>query len=70
LETARFEGWTVVMSRFVQRFLEDEAGATAIEYGLIAAMISVVVVAAMPILRDPILGAFGRVAGQLEAVSK
>jgi pilus assembly protein Flp/PilA len=35
------------MSRFVTRFLKDESGATAIEYGLIAALISVVIVTAV-----------------------
>jgi pilus assembly protein Flp/PilA len=32
------------MSRLVSRFAKDESGATAIEYGLIAALISVVCV--------------------------
>ncbi len=32
------------MSRFMRRFIADEAGATAIEYGLIAALISVVII--------------------------
>lgn len=35
------------MSKFVTRFLKDESGATAIEYGLIAALISVVIVGAV-----------------------
>ena len=35
------------MSKFVTRFLKDESGATAIEYGLIAALISVVIVVAV-----------------------
>ncbi len=35
------------MSKFVTRFLKDESGATAIEYGLIAALISVVIVTAL-----------------------
>lgn len=30
------------MSKFVTRFLKDESGATAIEYGLIAALIAAV----------------------------
>ena len=30
------------MSNFVTRFLKDESGATAIEYGLIAALIAAV----------------------------
>ncbi|MBP6013884.1 MAG: Flp family type IVb pilin [Alphaproteobacteria bacterium] len=32
------------MSRFIARFLKNESGATAIEYGLIAALISVAVI--------------------------
>jgi len=32
------------MSKFVTRFLKDESGATAIEYGLIAALVAVVIV--------------------------
>ena len=35
------------MSKFVTRFLKNESGATAIEYGLIAALISVVIVTAL-----------------------
>jgi pilus assembly protein Flp/PilA len=33
------------MTNFVKRFLKDESGATAIEYGLIAAGISVAIIA-------------------------
>lgn len=35
------------MKNLVSRFVKDEAGATAIEYGLIAALIAVVCIAAM-----------------------
>jgi pilus assembly protein Flp/PilA len=35
------------MKRVVTRFFQDESGVTAIEYGLIAALISVVCIAAM-----------------------
>jgi pilus assembly protein Flp/PilA len=35
------------MSKFVTRFLTDESGATAIEYGLIAALVAVVLVTAL-----------------------
>jgi pilus assembly protein Flp/PilA len=38
------------MSKFVTRFLKDESGATAIEYGLIAALISVVIIGALTAL--------------------
>ena len=33
-----------IMTKFVSRFLKDESGATAIEYGLIAALIAVVII--------------------------
>ncbi len=33
--------------RFLARFLKDETGATAIEYGLIAALIAVVIISAV-----------------------
>jgi pilus assembly protein Flp/PilA len=39
-----------VMTKFVTRFLKDESGATAIEYGLIAALIAVVIVTAVTTL--------------------
>ncbi len=35
------------MTKIVSRFLKDESGATAIEYGLIAALIAVVVIGAV-----------------------
>jgi pilus assembly protein Flp/PilA len=35
------------MTNFVSRFLKDESGATAIEYGLIAALIAVVIIGAV-----------------------
>ena len=35
------------MSKFVSRVLKDESGATAIEYGLIAALIAAVIVTAV-----------------------
>ena len=35
------------MSTFVTRFIKDESGATAIEYGLIVALIAVVIITAV-----------------------
>jgi pilus assembly protein Flp/PilA len=32
------------MSKLISRFVRDESGATAIEYGLIAALIAVVII--------------------------
>ena len=44
------------------RFLKDEAGATAIEYALIAAFMGIALVAAMPILASSITGKFSSLA--------
>lgn len=38
------------MTKFVSRFVKDESGATAIEYGLIAALIAVVIIGAVAAL--------------------
>ena len=38
------------MTKFVTKFLNDESGATAIEYGLIAALIAVVIITAVTAL--------------------
>ena len=35
------------MTQFFNRFAKDESGATAIEYGLIAALIAVVIITAV-----------------------
>ena len=35
------------MSKFLNDFVRDESGATAIEYGLIAALIAVVIITAV-----------------------
>lgn len=48
----------------------DRAGATAIEYGLIAAFIAVALVAALPSIRQNVLGLFLDVNSQVEAGRK
>ena len=50
------------MSKFVTRFLKDESGATAIEYGLIAALIAVVLVGALQLTGTALQEAFGTIA--------
>lgn len=47
------------MSKFVTRFLKNQSGATAIEYGLIAALIAVVLVTIMTTLGGKLDTAFG-----------
>jgi pilus assembly protein Flp/PilA len=50
---------------FVSRFLKNESGATAIEYGLIAAGISVAIIITVGMLGDTLNGLFGDVATQI-----
>lgn len=47
------------------RFAQDESGATAIEYGLIAALISVVIIAAVSALGDTLFGVFNDITTEL-----
>ena len=49
------------MTKFISRFAKDESGATAIEYGLIAALIAVVIISAVTALGAKISGKFGEV---------
>lgn len=53
------------MSKFIKRFVADESGATAIEYGLIAALIAIVLIAAMSGLQSKITGTFDSVANKM-----
>lgn len=46
------------MKKLVQRFAKDESGATAIEYGLIAALIAVAVITAAKALGVQISSTF------------
>ena len=49
------------------RFAQDESGATAIEYGLIAALISVGIIAAVTTLGGNLQTVFGQVSDALVA---
>ena len=60
----------MTMTKFISKFASDESGATAIEYGLIAALIAVVIIAAVTALGTSLSGAFSRIAGQLDAAFK
>ena len=53
------------MSKFVTRFMKDESGATAIEYGLIAALIAVVVIGAVTTIGTKLNGTFTTISTQL-----
>jgi len=47
--------------KFFNKLLRDEQGATAIEYGLIAALIAVAAIAAMGSLGNQLSATFGKV---------
>ena len=53
------------MSSLVRRFLVEESGATAIEYGLIAADIAVVIITAVNLVGTNLSATFNSVAAAL-----
>jgi pilus assembly protein Flp/PilA len=53
------------MINIAKKFLKDESGATAIEYGLIAALVAVAIVAALTSLGSGLNGLFGKVNSDL-----
>ena len=48
------------------KFLKDESGATAIEYGLIAAAVGLVLVSVMPLVGAELSALFGEIATALQ----
>lgn len=55
------------MSKLFARFLKDESGATAIEYGLIAALIAIVVIGGATLVGESLEKVFGNIAGALDS---
>lgn len=56
------------MKSVLSRFVHDESGATAIEYGLIGALLSIAIVAGASQLGKAIGGKFSSVASQVSNV--
>ena len=54
------------MTNLFARFVKDESGATAIEYGLIAALIAVGIIAASTTLGTQLSSMFERIASKLQ----
>ena len=54
------------MSNFINRFMNDESGATAIEYGLIAALIAVVLVGSLSAVGESLGGAFEKISADVD----
>jgi pilus assembly protein Flp/PilA len=51
--------------KFINKLFRDEAGATAIEYGLIAALIAVAAITAMQGLGNQLSATFGEVSSKM-----
>ena len=57
------------MKTLFNRFAKDESGATAIEYGLIAALVAVAIIGAATTLGTNLAGVFTRIANKLAGVA-
>lgn len=55
------------MTNFL-RFLRDDSGATAIEYGLLAALIAVALIAAVRTLGTTLARQFSDIASQIDGI--
>jgi len=53
----------------MRKFLQDESGATAIEYGLIAALVSVAIIAMLSLLGNNLNATFKAVADNLASTA-
>jgi pilus assembly protein Flp/PilA len=56
-----------MMKSLLQRFARDESGATAVEYGLVAAGISVAIIAVLNTLSGQLKNAFSNMTDVLKA---
>jgi pilus assembly protein Flp/PilA len=55
------------MKKLFSRFAKNESGATAIEYGLIAALVAVAIIAALSFLGNELKDTFNVVSTSLQA---
>lgn len=53
--------------KIIKRFMKDESGATAIEYGLIAALVSVAAIVALKAMGASLSSMFTNVSTELES---
>ena len=58
------------MQNLIARFVKDESGATAIEYGLIAALIAVGIITAAGALGDQLTTTFSYISTEMKTASK
>ena len=55
------------MKKMLINFFKDEEGVTAIEYGLIAALIAVVIITAVTLVGDSLENTFNYIGGEVDA---
>jgi pilus assembly protein Flp/PilA len=55
------------ITKFIKKFAQDEEGVTAIEYGLIAALVAVFIIGALQILGQSLVDIFTAVSDALDA---
>ncbi len=55
--------------KFCQRFIQDESGVTAAEYGLIAALIAVVILASVTIVGTQLNSTFSKIGSALTSAN-
>jgi len=53
------------MTKFINKFVKDESGATAIEYGMIAALIAVLIITAVGLVGTRLEAVFEAIAAAL-----
>ena len=57
------------MKKMLINFFKDEDGVTAIEYGLIAALIAVVIITAVTLVGDSLENTFNYIGGEIGTAS-
>jgi pilus assembly protein Flp/PilA len=57
------------MKKFLNKIRKDESGATAIEYGLIAALIAVVLISSLGLLGNNIKGSFTKISNEVSGAN-
>lgn len=54
---------------FIKNFIREEDGVTAIEYGLIAALIAILIIAAVTVVGTQLKATFGTIGSKLTAAN-
>ncbi|VVE25750.1 pilus assembly protein PilA [Pandoraea cepalis] len=55
--------------KFCQRFIQDESGVTAVEYGLIAALIAVVILVSVGVVGSQLNSTFSTIGSALKSAN-